>query len=168
MVIYDRQLQTQRFYTHHDDDITCFAVHPNGVICASGQVGRAPSISIWDSGAAAWENTLPPEEGGPVSWPQTAEPLGDLDFHQRSIDCLDFSHDGRLLVSVGGEDSHMVGIWDWQEGGKTKQQSFLRVYFFSLACTTSLTVLFCIISTFSLHFLTCYFIYNDMRTLYYL
>ena len=30
-------------------------------------------------------------------------------FHQRSIRAMDFSPDGNLLMSVGGDDHHTIG-----------------------------------------------------------
>ena len=33
----------------HNDDILSIAVHPNRNIVASGQVGKNPSICVWDS-----------------------------------------------------------------------------------------------------------------------
>lgn len=32
----------------HSDDILCLAVHPNGRLVATGEVGRKPKIVVWD------------------------------------------------------------------------------------------------------------------------
>ena len=37
-VLYDKEKRTQRFYTEHDDDILCLAIHPMKDIIATGQV----------------------------------------------------------------------------------------------------------------------------------
>ncbi len=36
--------------------------------------------------------------------------------HERGVSNLDFSHDGRLLLSIGNDDFHTVFIHDWKEG----------------------------------------------------
>lgn len=38
----DAPEQEQRFFDGHTDDVTALAVHPGGVIVASGQVGVFP------------------------------------------------------------------------------------------------------------------------------
>ena len=42
LVIYDPRDHTQRFFDKHDDDVSGMAIHPDGEIVASGQVGHAP------------------------------------------------------------------------------------------------------------------------------
>jgi hypothetical protein len=42
IVISNPKTMNQRFFHFHQDDVTCIAVHPNGVVCASGQLGRSP------------------------------------------------------------------------------------------------------------------------------
>ena len=56
VVVYNSATGTQRLLRRHDDEVTCLAAHPNGVLLASGQSGRVSGkIVIWDTGAAAWE-----------------------------------------------------------------------------------------------------------------
>ncbi|XP_017909358.1 PREDICTED: echinoderm microtubule-associated protein-like 5 isoform X11 [Capra hircus] len=98
-VIYNRQQNTQRFYLGHDDDILCLAVHPLKDYVATGQVGRDPSIHIWDT--------------------ETIKPLSILKgYHQYGVCAVDFSADGKRLASVGIDDSHTVVLWDWKKGEK--------------------------------------------------
>ena len=91
--------------------MTCIAVHPSGLIVASGQVGRKPPLCIWDAGG---------DQGGAPNDPKgeadSITHLGNLIFHRRGIVALDFSPDGALLVSVGADDGHSMAIWDWQNG----------------------------------------------------
>ena len=117
LVMYDKKTHTQRFYRDHDDDISGIAIHPNGVVVATGQVGHGPPINIWDSGAGTWSGTAENAEllaGGPPPWPP--ETIGQLHFHERCIRAMDFSRDGKLLMSVGGDDGHTIAIWNWAEG----------------------------------------------------
>ncbi|ERE73685.1 echinoderm microtubule-associated protein-like 5 [Cricetulus griseus] len=98
-VIYNRQQNTQRFYLGHDDDILCLAIHPLKDYVATGQVGRDPSIHIWDT--------------------ETIKPLSILKgYHQYGVCAVDFSADGKRLASVGIDDSHTIVLWDWKKGEK--------------------------------------------------
>ncbi|EAW81394.1 echinoderm microtubule associated protein like 5, isoform CRA_b [Homo sapiens] len=98
-VIYNRQQNTQRFYLGHDDDILCLTIHPLKDYVATGQVGRDPSIHIWDT--------------------ETIKPLSILKgHHQYGVSAVDFSADGKRLASVGIDDSHTVVLWDWKKGEK--------------------------------------------------
>ncbi|XP_031213616.1 echinoderm microtubule-associated protein-like 5 isoform X5 [Mastomys coucha] len=98
-VIYNRQQNTQRFYLGHDDDILCLAIHPLKDYVATGQVGRDPSIHVWDT--------------------ETIKPLSILKgYHQYGICAVDFSADGKRLASVGIDDNHTIVLWDWKKGEK--------------------------------------------------
>ncbi|XP_012868821.1 PREDICTED: echinoderm microtubule-associated protein-like 5 [Dipodomys ordii] len=98
-VIYNRQQNTQRFYLGHDDDILCLAIHPLKDYVATGQVGKDPSVHIWDT--------------------ETIKPLSILKgFHQYGVCAVDFSADGKRLASVGIDDSHTIVLWDWKKGEK--------------------------------------------------
>jgi WD40 repeat protein len=39
----------QKFMLGHGDDLTALAVHPEGAIVATGEIGKKPQIIIWDS-----------------------------------------------------------------------------------------------------------------------
>uniref|UniRef100_A0A673BND2 EMAP like 6 n=1 Tax=Sphaeramia orbicularis TaxID=375764 RepID=A0A673BND2_9TELE len=98
-VVYNRQLHSQRFYLGHDDDILSLSIHPLKDYAATGQVGRDPAIHVWDV--------------------QTLKCLSLLKgFHQRGVCALDFSAEGKTLVSVGVDDGHTVVVWDWKRGEK--------------------------------------------------
>lgn len=73
------------------------ALHPKGLLVATGQVGRDPSIRVWDS------ETL-----------ETASVLHGA--HARGVASLSFGAQGRLLASVGLEDAHRLVVWDWCKG----------------------------------------------------
>ncbi|XP_035982199.1 echinoderm microtubule-associated protein-like 6 isoform X1 [Fundulus heteroclitus] len=98
-VVYNRQLHSQRFYLGHDDDILSLSVHPLKDYAATGQVGRDPAVHVWDV--------------------QTLKCLSLLrGHHQRGVCALDFSADGKTLVSVGVDDGHSMVVWDWKRGEK--------------------------------------------------
>ncbi|KAK3235754.1 hypothetical protein CYMTET_54067 [Cymbomonas tetramitiformis] len=78
------------------DDIVCMAMHPNKRFVATGEVGHAPKIVIWDA------SSTPPTCLNVVSG-----------FHQRAVIALSFSPDGKYLASVGLDDDHSLAIYDW-------------------------------------------------------
>uniref|UniRef100_UPI00398E636F echinoderm microtubule-associated protein-like 6 isoform X3 n=1 Tax=Pristiophorus japonicus TaxID=55135 RepID=UPI00398E636F len=96
-IVYNRQQHSQRFYLGHDDDILCLTIHPIKDYVATGQVGRDPAIHVWDT--------------------QTLKCLSLLKGqHQRGVCALDFSSDGKSLVSIGLDDNHTIVVWDWKKG----------------------------------------------------
>uniref|UniRef100_A0AAR2JS34 HELP domain-containing protein n=1 Tax=Pygocentrus nattereri TaxID=42514 RepID=A0AAR2JS34_PYGNA len=98
-VVYNRQQHTQRFYLGHDDDILSLTAHPLKDYVATGQVGRDPAIHVWDI--------------------QTLKCLSLLrGQHQRGVCALEFTADGKSLVSVGIDDGHSIVMWDWKKGEK--------------------------------------------------
>jgi microtubule-associated protein-like 6 len=99
-ISYQKEKHVQRFFKdHHDDDIVCMAMHPNGKFVATGQVGKDPKICVWDSTTMEKVVTL---QGA----------------HERGIAALDFSPNGQLLVSVGLDNDHTIVVWNWQKGTK--------------------------------------------------
>ena len=66
-VALDKTARTQRFMAEHTDDITALAMHPAGVLCATGQRGVTPSIIVWDSTSAATKCSLKLNKGGRAS-----------------------------------------------------------------------------------------------------
>ncbi|XP_047132983.1 echinoderm microtubule-associated protein-like 6 isoform X1 [Hydra vulgaris] len=89
----------QRFYLGHDDDILCLTLHPIKDYVATGQIGRDPTIHIWDI--------------------ETMNVLSILARHHiRGVCALDFSADGKKLASIGLDEDHSIVIWDWRRGEK--------------------------------------------------
>lgn len=48
-IVYNKAEHKQRYYSAHNDDILCLALHPIHDYVATGQIGRDPSIHIWDT-----------------------------------------------------------------------------------------------------------------------
>ncbi len=48
-VVYEPEDHSQRHYINHKDDITAIGFHPERRLVVTGEVGRYPMISIWDS-----------------------------------------------------------------------------------------------------------------------
>ena len=85
----------QRFFLEHDDDIVSLALHPDGNIVATGQIGRNGAVCIWEADSSRLLCRL--------------SKLGE-----RRVNCLSFSGDGARLVAVGGDDHHTVRVIDWR------------------------------------------------------
>ncbi|PWA20112.1 hypothetical protein CCH79_00017699, partial [Gambusia affinis] len=98
-VVHNRQLHSQRFYLGHDDDILSLSIHPLKDYAATGQVGRDPAVHVWDVQSLKCLSLLRGQ-------------------HQRGVCALDFSADGKTLVSVGVDDEHSIVVWDWKRGEK--------------------------------------------------
>ena len=96
-IVYDRETHTQKFYTGHTDDILSLSLHPTKDLVATGQIGRDPEIHVWDA-----------EELTAVSIFKGV--------HERGICALEFTQDGKKLLSVGLDDKHVAAVWDWRRG----------------------------------------------------
>ena len=94
-VVMDRQHRRQRYFTRHTDDIVSMAIDQSKRIVATGQIGRVPTIWVWD---ASTQTSLARIEG----------------FHRRGISNLAFSNDSTMLASSGLEEEHQFAIWDWK------------------------------------------------------
>ena len=96
-VVYSKKHHSQIFYTGHDDDIISMAIHPSGKYVATGQVGRAPLVHVWNA--------------------MTGQLVKKLRaFHEIAITSLCFSDDGNQLVSVGLDDNHAIAVWRTDSG----------------------------------------------------
>jgi WD40 repeat protein len=73
------------------------AIHPNGKIAATGQYGKDPVIYIWNL--------------------EKMELITELrGAHANGVGALAFEpKNGNILCSVGIEDTHIVGFWDWKK-----------------------------------------------------
>ncbi|XP_034043528.1 echinoderm microtubule-associated protein-like 6 [Thalassophryne amazonica] len=96
-VVYNRLQHSQRFYLGHDDDILSLTLHPLKDYVATGQVGRDPAIHVWDI--------------------QTLTCLSLLKgHHNQGVCALEYTVDGKSLVSVGIDECHSIVVWDWKKG----------------------------------------------------
>ncbi|CAK9107654.1 Echinoderm microtubule-associated protein-like 6 (EMAP-6) (Echinoderm microtubule-associated protein-like 5-like) [Durusdinium trenchii] len=87
----------QRFFTDHTDQVSCLALHPEGTLIVTGQLGKTPKIIVWDS--------------------ETMEAVQTLTgFHRCGIQSVKFSRDGGSIVSVGLDTDHRIAVHDWKNG----------------------------------------------------
>ena len=106
-VVYNRQAHSQLFMTTnpaanqiqgHTDDITCIARHPNGLVFASGEVGKNPKIIVWSANALS----------KPVMVIQG--------YFKKAVVAATFSRDGSKLCAVDCDFDHKIGVYNWQTG----------------------------------------------------
>ncbi|XP_037073171.1 echinoderm microtubule-associated protein-like 6 [Pollicipes pollicipes] len=96
-VVFRLAEKDQKYFHGHNDDITSLAVSPDKTKVATGQLGDEPYICVWH--------------------PFTLETLSVLkDAHLIGIKRLGFSLDGKMLASLGMDDSNTLVVWDWQRG----------------------------------------------------
>ena len=99
-IIYNEDTLTQSFYLEHNDDIVCLALNPNPKapnVVATGQIGKNGPVHVWDI-----------EKRQPLSILQGAHSVG--------VCSVDFSHNGKLVVTVGLDSKHSITVWRWAEG----------------------------------------------------
>jgi len=87
---------TQKFHFGHKDDIMSFALHPDGEIVATGEIGPKPLISVWNIETMEMITSF----NGPL---------------KKGISQLAFSPSGKLLAAGAMDDDHCVAIWDWEK-----------------------------------------------------
>ena len=113
---------TQRFYTGHDDDVTCLAIDRSGRMAATGQTGARPFIAVWDMMADGTPTGC--DEIARLGWVKevVANPRPGQQgwawkcWYSASICCVAFTADSRRVIGVGGDENHSVGIWDISTG----------------------------------------------------
>eukprot|EP00111_Clytia_hemisphaerica_P009365 TCONS_00027488-protein len=98
-IVYKHETHAQKFYLGHDDDILSLTLHPIKDLVATGQIGREPTIHIWDV--------------------EKLEAVSILKgHHTHGVCAIDFTADGKRLVSVGLDQHHSIVVWDWKRGEK--------------------------------------------------
>ena len=80
----------------HDSPITCLAVSPSGRYVASAQSGDESNVYVWDYA--------------------TEEVIYVLEEHDHSVVGVTFSHDERILATLGGPEDGKMILWDMSNG----------------------------------------------------
>lgn len=87
---------SQRFFSRHDDTVTCLALSYSGRFVASGQKGENSNVYVWDV--------------------ETGEVIYSLEEHDFGIQDMGFSHDEKLLVTLGCPEDGKLIVWDMSTG----------------------------------------------------
>ena len=93
-VVMNSQEHSQRFFAEHDQMVVCLDVHPEGVLCATGELGNAPNVRVWDS------ETL-----------ECLQILGGI--HTGGVNVVRFCSTGSLLITAGVDSTHKIVLYDW-------------------------------------------------------
>ena len=119
VVVFEARAQRQRFYAAHDAAVKCMALHPRGVLVASGQAGDASRASVENAGGSGGSGGSG-GVGAPhicVWQPDGLETVALLSsLHCAGVCELAFSPDGEQLASIGADAEHTLGLWDWRRG----------------------------------------------------
>ena len=96
-VVFNLEDRSQRFFTEHAHMTIALDVHPGGVICATGELGRSPRVRIWDT--------------------ETMQCLQSLfGIHTVGVNVVRFCSNGDKLLTAGLDASHKVVVYDWANG----------------------------------------------------
>ena len=110
-IVYDKDLNQQKFFLRHDDDVQCLTMHPDRDTVATGQVGAEPVVWIWSAEGVTDRDKDP----GPET---REEPIEiKLPYGQRAVQCMGFSQtgEGNLLATVSTDNEHTINIWNWRD-----------------------------------------------------
>lgn len=99
VVVMDPASGRQRLFCGHDAAVSAVAVDEEGNTAASGQVGAAPFVLVWDLKSL-----------------QVLRRLGD-GFFEQCVFCLAFGGSGSHVVTVGRSERQYLGVWDTATGG---------------------------------------------------
>lgn len=97
-VLFNPVAGTQRFYTQHLLEIVSLTVgNTDACLIATGEMGREPSIHVWNSHSL-----------------QTLRVLKGV--HRKGVHLMCFSSDDRCLVTGGLASSNAVVVYQWRSG----------------------------------------------------
>lgn len=88
--------QSQEFLKAHDGFVTCVSLSPSGNFVASGQRGENSDIFVWDF--------------------NSRKAFHRFEEHDFGILTLTFSHDEKMLASLGFEEDGKLIFWDLSNG----------------------------------------------------
>ncbi|CEM18806.1 unnamed protein product [Vitrella brassicaformis CCMP3155] len=97
-VVQNIPLNVQRFFSGHDEDVTCVTYNVARGLCASGQRDPkgpgGPYVCVWSPGEDLIDVAI-----------------AELHFHQREVTAVCFSADGKYIYSFGRDDHHLLAVW---------------------------------------------------------
>jgi WD40 repeat protein/Ca2+-binding EF-hand superfamily protein len=94
-VLYNKAKHRQRFFMDHRQEIVSMAMHPQGDIVATGEVGVDPAIMVWDVRKMAKIVRL-------------------KSLFKGAVVLLSFSPDGKRLACIGNDEFHSLVVYDWE------------------------------------------------------
>ncbi len=107
-VVLDPLSGQQSCYCGHANDIMCMAMHPDGVIFATGEVGMNPHVCVWNCESMQSLACIDGSVIAGLDGPQKQAAF------QNSVNTLCFSSKGDLLYAVTGDTANAVHVIDWR------------------------------------------------------
>lgn len=86
----------QEILSGHTDSVTCVAISNNGSMIASGQKGENPDVNVWNF--------------------TSHEIIFKLEEHDGKLQAIAFSHDDKILGTLGSNEDGKLMIWDMSNG----------------------------------------------------
>ncbi|UPQ97717.1 WD40 repeat domain-containing protein [Chloropicon primus] len=90
--VHGGELKDTTLLQGHTDVVNCVAISPNGACLASSQLGKHTDVILWDA--------------------VNLKKRSVLCVHDFGVQDLAFSHDGKLLASMGSTKDDRIYIWD--------------------------------------------------------
>lgn len=94
-VVLDRTSKAQRFFQGHSQSISAMSVSRNGKYAATGDIGQAPKVYVWDTRSCTSLCIL-------------------ADTQMKSIISLAFSNSSDLLAVVSLDNDHTISVYEWR------------------------------------------------------
>ena len=92
----DSQSKQRLCRSIHNSPVSCLTVSPTGRYVASAQSGEEANVYVWDY--------------------VTEEVLYTLEEHDNCVEAVAFSHDERILATLGGQGDCKLILWDMSNG----------------------------------------------------
>ena len=97
VVLYTKAKHRQRYFMDHRQEVVSIAMHPNGDIVATGEVGEHPAIMLWDVRKVKQIQTM-------------------SSVLEEAVSLLSFSPDGKRLACIGRDEFHSLVVYEWESG----------------------------------------------------
>lgn len=104
-VVLNLSTNQQRFFFGHTDDVVSMAQHPGGRLIATGEMGRYPTVRVWDAASVRWEDDAQPTAAREVACIRVKS-------LRRAATALAWSPSGNRLAVVGQDDEHTLHVFD--------------------------------------------------------
>ena len=109
-VVYNIESHEQTIFTGHYNEILCLAMHPDGNIVATGEMGAPDSkVLVWQC-CNTNTNTNAKKNSNAMEILFT-----DTTFHRNGVIHVAFSLDGKLLGTVGNDKFHTLAVYQWAD-----------------------------------------------------
>lgn len=110
VVLMDVKSSKQLFFSGHSEETCCLALHPDGNLMASGQMGKRGSILVWDTSIVL--------DGGNGNGGGDEAVVKELNIENgvKGVSGVSFSGDGQLLTALGLDENKSMYVFNWERG----------------------------------------------------